>query len=230
MITQGHTYAIGLSQRAGLAEAANVARAQGWALPPAHLAGPIFYGGWSPVVYYPANASPIAPPPDVAWVTEWVVVAYRSGASATVHGYAGEVSPLSVFGPELTFVVDVNAPPAFARSFAGDPSFARAAVADPMAVDPEPEPERYGWVLPWILGGAALTGAWALWGPSKRVRRNPARRPYRVVDARDRSELYTSTSKRAAMDAAKRILGSDRRIPYVEIISPRSRPVQVFPR
>jgi hypothetical protein len=173
-LTQGHTYAIGLSQRANLAEAANTARAQGWSLPPAYLAGPIFYGGWSPVVYYAVQASPVAPPPDVAWLTQWIAIAYRSGQSATVQGYAGEVSALSPFGPELTFVQDLNAPPSVVRSLVADPapgSPSWEATAAPA------EPERYTWVLPWILGGAALTGAWALWGPSKRVRRNPPGEP-----------------------------------------------------
>ena len=167
-IAQGHTYAIGLTQRASVAEVATTARVQGWSLPPAHKAGQIFYGGWSPVVYYAANASPVAPPPDAAWLTAWVVVAYRSGSSATVQGYAGEVSPLSVFGPELTFVLDVNAPPAFARSFAGDPSFARAAVADPMAVDYPTEPESaspstVAAIAGLVLGGIAgrvVFGSW----------------------------------------------------------------------
>ena len=166
-LTQGHTYAIGLSPRANLAEAANTARAQGWSLPPAYLAGALFYGGWSPVVYYAAQASPVAPPPDAAWLTAWVVIAYRAGATATVQGYAGEVSALSPFGPELTFVVDVNAPPAFARSFAGDPAFARAAVADPMVVEPEPEtspaPSTVAAIAGAVLGGLAGRLAFGSW-------------------------------------------------------------------
>jgi hypothetical protein len=90
----------------------------------------------------------------VAWLTQWIAIAYRSGQSATVQGYAGEVSPLSVFGPELTFVLDVNAPPSVVRSLVAAP--APGSMAWDAANGQQPVSDT-------TLEDVRLRGAWGGW-------------------------------------------------------------------
>ena len=167
-LLQGHTYAIGLGGGGvGLgSELDRSMKAQGYALPPVYQQTPLALAGWSPSIFYPADQSPIRHP------TEWaatVVLAGRSGPDATVQGYAGELSPLSVF-TDVRWVLDVAPSPAVVRSLVADP------LAPLPSSAPAPaKPSAAWWLLALLLvpGPLTIAAIYAVTRPRK-LRRNPS--------------------------------------------------------
>jgi hypothetical protein len=172
-IAYGHTYAIGLGGRGVLvgSDLSRSIQSSGYALPSSYAQAGMVAAGWNPTIFYPADHAPVVGP---VWA-QTVAIAGRVGPAFTLYGYAGEVSPLSVFS-DVKYVLDLGAAPGSAQvtyGLAADPapgspafqsfqSSTGASVAPAGAVTLEDVRRRAAWGG-WIglvagVGGGVLLG------------------------------------------------------------------------
>jgi hypothetical protein len=123
-IAYGHTYAIGLGGR-GLLVGSDLDRslqATGYGVPTAYVQAGLVAAGWNPSIFYQTDRAPVVGPVP----SSSVVITGRVGPDFLVHGYAGEVTPLSVFS-DVLWVLDMG------------PARSSAQVTYSLAADPSPD-------------------------------------------------------------------------------------------